>query len=181
MNKKFAAFRKGRIFSTMRAQANPIMRPDMNRLLFLCTGNYYRSRFAEILFNSLASRYRLDWQADSRGLALDLTGGNVGPMANVACESLVMKGIRCTSMQRFPMPVSPADFQTADLIVALDEKEHRPMMRERFPVWENQIVYWLIHDLDLWAAETALPAIESHVNQLANELRENPALAGKAK
>ena len=34
-------------------------------VLFLCTGNYYRSRFAEILFNSVASKLGLPWQASS--------------------------------------------------------------------------------------------------------------------
>jgi protein-tyrosine phosphatase len=152
----------------------------MNRLLFLCTGNYYRSRYSEILFNSLASSHELDWQADSRGLALDLTGGNLGPMAKVAFESLVVKGIRCTSMKRFPIPVSQADFQAADLIIALDEEEHRPMMQVRFPDWENRIIYWLVHDLHLWASETALAAIDSQVNQLVKELRDNPRILGKA-
>ena len=38
-------------------------------VLFLCTGNYYRSRFAEILFNHLAGQSKLAWRADSRGLA----------------------------------------------------------------------------------------------------------------
>jgi protein-tyrosine phosphatase len=136
----------------------------MNRLLFLCTGNYYRSRYSEILFNSLASSHELDWQADSRGLALDLTGGNLGPMAKVAFESLVVK----------------ADFQAADLIIALDEEEHRPMMQVRFPDWENRIIYWLVHDLHLWASETALAAIDSQVNQLVKELRDNPRILGKA-
>src|SRR5579859_2647870 len=130
----------------------------MNRLLFLCTGNYYRSRFAEILFNSMAPGYGLDWRADSRGLALDLAGGNVGTMANVARELLVAKGIRCASMHRFPMAASAADFPAADLVIALDEDEHRPMMRARFPKWEKKIVYWLVHDLDQWTAETALAA-----------------------
>jgi hypothetical protein len=45
----------------------------MNRILFLCTGNYYRSRFAEILFNWHARQRGLRWTADSRGLALDPT------------------------------------------------------------------------------------------------------------
>jgi len=153
----------------------------MNRLLFLCTGNYYRSRYSEILFNSLASSHQLNWQADSRGLALDLAGGNVGPMANVAFESLMAKGIRCTSMKRFPIAVSQVDFQMASLVVALDEEEHRPMMRKRFPARENQIVYWLVHDLHLWAAETALAAIEIQVNRLVKELRDDPGMVGKAK
>ncbi len=36
-----------------------------NRVLFLCTGNYYRSRFAEILFNSVAGKMGLPWMAMS--------------------------------------------------------------------------------------------------------------------
>jgi protein-tyrosine-phosphatase len=44
---------------------------SVRAVLFLCTGNYYRSRFAEGLFNHLASQLRLGWRADSCGLALD--------------------------------------------------------------------------------------------------------------
>ena len=50
-------------------------------VLFLCTGNYYRSRFAEILFNSVAGKMGLQWRASSRGLALERGINNVGPMA----------------------------------------------------------------------------------------------------
>ncbi|HEX9047464.1 MAG TPA: low molecular weight phosphatase family protein, partial [Verrucomicrobiae bacterium] len=85
----------------------------MNRLLFLCTGNYYRSRFAEILFNSLASRSQLDWQADSRGLASEFSPRNVGPMSQAAVEYLVKKGVCCASMQRSPQRVSKVDFDHA--------------------------------------------------------------------
>ncbi len=38
-------------------------------VLFLCTGNYYRSRFAEALFNAVAGKMGLPWKATSRGLA----------------------------------------------------------------------------------------------------------------
>ena len=50
-------------------------------ILFLCTGNHYRSRFAEILFNFVAGRMGLPWKAFSRGLALERGVNNVGPMA----------------------------------------------------------------------------------------------------
>ena len=35
-------------------------------VLFLCTGNYYRSRFAEVLFNSVAGQMGLPWRAHRR-------------------------------------------------------------------------------------------------------------------
>ena len=50
-------------------------------VLFLCTGNYHRSQFAEVLFNSVAEKMRLPWRASSKGLALERGIDNVGPMA----------------------------------------------------------------------------------------------------
>ena len=51
-----------------RVRVGPVTDPegDPPKLLFICTGNYYRSRFAEILFNALASEARL---IGSRSLA----------------------------------------------------------------------------------------------------------------
>ena len=63
-------------------------------VLFLCTGNYYRSRFAEILFNSVAGRMSLPWKAFSRGLALERGVNNVGPMALSAVKALEARGLR---------------------------------------------------------------------------------------
>jgi protein-tyrosine-phosphatase len=37
----------------------------IQRVLFLCTGNYYRSRYAEELFNHLARAEGLGWRAFS--------------------------------------------------------------------------------------------------------------------
>ena len=54
----------------------------MKRVLFLCTGNYYRSRFAEILFNHLAPQHNLDWHAESSGLHVQSDGIiNSGPLS----------------------------------------------------------------------------------------------------
>ena len=63
-------------------------------VLFLCTGNYYRSRFAEILFNSVAGKMGLAWRASSRGLALERGVNNVGPMAVEAITALEALGVR---------------------------------------------------------------------------------------
>ena len=63
-------------------------------VLFLCTGNYYRSRFAEILFNSVAGKMGLPWKASSRGLALERGVNNVGPIAASAVAALGALGVR---------------------------------------------------------------------------------------
>ena len=78
-------------------------------LLFLCTGNYYRSRFAEILFNSVAARMGLHWIASSRGLALERGVNNVGPMAVLAIKALESLGVRAAEdVARIPAQVTLA-------------------------------------------------------------------------
>jgi hypothetical protein len=66
-------------------------------VLFLCTGNYYRSRFAEVLFNSVAGKMGLPWRASSRGLALERGVHNVGPMAAAAVQALEARGLRAVA------------------------------------------------------------------------------------
>lgn len=61
-------------------------------ILFLCTGNYYRSRFAEELFNFRAPALCPGWVAGSRGIAVDLGSANVGPIARQTVEGLGGKG-----------------------------------------------------------------------------------------
>jgi predicted translation initiation factor SUI1 len=129
------------------------------QVLFLCTGNYYRSRFAEILFNSVAGKMGLPWQATSRALALERGSANVGPMARIALESLEARGIRAGEAgARFPQQASEADFQAADRVVALKLTEHQPLLKERFPAWVDKVENWHVDD-----APEVLPLIEREV------------------
>jgi protein-tyrosine-phosphatase len=105
-------------------------------VLFLCTGNYYRSRFAEVLFNSVADRMGLPWRASSRGLALERGVNNVGPMAVSAIKALEALGVRASdAVERFPAQVTTDDLEGAALIVALKHVEHlhRPRPLNRMP------------------------------------------------
>jgi protein-tyrosine phosphatase len=116
-------------------------------VLFLCTGNYYRSRFAEVLFNSVAERMGLPWKALSRGLALERGINNVGPMAVAAIKVLEAMGIRAAeAVARFPAQVTADDLERADRIVALKQAEHLPLLQERFPAWAEKVEFWHIDD-----------------------------------
>ena len=139
-------------------------------LLFLCTGNYYRSRFAEHLFNELARREGLPWRADSRGLALERGVHNVGPISQAAARALREHGISVDGHERMPRSATDADFANARRIIALDESEHLPLISERFPAWAPRVEYWLIHDLDRTDAACALSQIETAVRRLVDEM-----------
>jgi protein-tyrosine phosphatase len=143
----------------------------MQTVLFLCTGNYYRSRYAELLFNELAGQSGLDWRAESRGLLVK-DGVNPGPIAKPTLAALRSAGIEPLQAQteRYPMQVSEAELTAATRIIALKEAEHRPLLASGYPDWETQVDYWHIHDLDQASAEEALGGIDGLVRRLVAEL-----------
>jgi protein-tyrosine-phosphatase len=142
-------------------------------VLFLCTGNYYRSRHAEAVFNHRAAATGLAWRATSRGLALERGAANVGPMARATVARLAALAIPHEPYLRLPAPVTAADFAAARLVVALKEAEHRPLVTERHPDWAGRVEYWAVHDVDFATPDVALPQIEAHVADLVARLAAN--------
>ena len=138
----------------------------MKTVLFLCTGNYYRSRFAEELFNHLAEAAGLDWMARSRALAIERGVGNVGAVSPLALGALQARGVVARGRDRLPAPCTPADLAAADLIVALSEAEHRGLMQERFPAWASRAAYWQVEDIGLVPADVALGLIERQIEAM---------------
>jgi protein-tyrosine phosphatase len=139
----------------------------MKQVLFLCSGNYYRSRFAEHLFNWLATRSDLPWRADSRGLDV---WGNLGPISRHALEGLRSRGVPVNGEHRNPVRLTLADLAASDLVIAVKEAEHRAMLREQFPLWANLVEYWHVDDLDYAGPEEALPILDGEVRALVERL-----------
>jgi predicted translation initiation factor SUI1 len=135
-------------------------------ILFLCTGNYYRSRFAEVLFVSVARKMGLPWNASSRGLALERGLNNIGPMATAAIKSLEALGIRdAERCGRFPAPVTMNELEQADVIIALKHAEHLPLLQQRFPAFTEPVEFWHVDD-----APEALDLIEVKIMDLMARL-----------
>jgi protein-tyrosine phosphatase len=140
----------------------------MREILFICTGNYYRSRYSEALFNDEASRRGLGWRALSRGLAIHLAPPR--GLSPHTIRRLQERGISRGGTGADPVQVREADFRRATRVVALKETEHRPLMARLHPGWENRIEYWEISDLDAATPEVALGAIEAQVMALISGL-----------
>src|SRR5437016_2616970 len=139
-------------------------------VLFLCTGNYYRSRHAAIFFDHLAARESLDWQATSRGLRIGWPG-NFGAMSHFSEDRLRQLGISCDDYRHMPLQCRRCDLEQASLVVALKQDVHRPMFAEYFPDGTARVRYWHVHDVDAAHPETALPEIEKLVEALVAELK----------
>ena len=135
----------------------------MKKILFLCTGNYYRSRTAEELFNHYAQQQGLEWQADSLGLAEDITATrNPGPISVFALEFLEKAGVSPKRSKDFPRSLTLAESKAYDFCIALDETEHRPMIERRFPDIPH-LIYWKVPDVDKESPESALKRIQTRV------------------
>jgi protein-tyrosine phosphatase len=148
-------------------------RSGMKRVLFICTGNYYRSRFAEILFNAAARAHGLPWEATSRGTDIYGAGQyNVGPISIVARAALEARGVTVATDLRHPLPLVEADL-TADLIVAVCEAEHRPHLERDFPAAVKRVEFWAVQDLGDTPAVEALAALEQHVTALLDRLSQS--------
>jgi protein-tyrosine phosphatase len=144
-----------------------------NKLLFICTGNYYRSRYAELFFNDLALKRQINWQATSRGLAAD-EGHNVGPIAPHVLKRLELRGIPINGHARFPMQLEEKDLLASNLIIALDRLDHPPMMAKQFPTWADRITYWDVPDLNIMDSENAFSGIEKNIHSLLEDIRFSP-------
>jgi protein-tyrosine phosphatase len=136
-------------------------------VLFICTGNFYRSRFAEAVFNYHASSLSLPWRAISRGLAIHWATGQLSPFT---AGALAVRRIPLHHTGRDRTQLTEDDLKSADLRILMDRAEHFAMMKEQFPDWTAHAEYWDVPDLPINQPEVALPAIEGKVLELLDRL-----------
>ena len=141
----------------------------MPTVLFLCSGNYYRSRFAEAYFNHRAAELGLPHRAESRGFRLG--ANNFGPISPHAAAGLQQLGIALPSTVRFPAVVVEDELCAAARVIAVKETEHRPLMQQHFPALVEQVEYWQIDDIDCAEPAEALPHLLAKLDALLAGLR----------
>lgn len=140
---------------------------NKKQILFLCTWNYYRSRFAEIFFNWQAANLNLDWVADSRGLALPEST----PKAISGYTSNYLDQLQIPfDPERRPLDATDLDFEASHRIIAIKRDEHLPIIQKRFEHHAPRVEYWDIHDIDTSTPEEQLPLLHAKVGALISEL-----------
>jgi protein-tyrosine phosphatase len=147
-----------------------------NRVLFICTGNFYRSRFAEAVFNHHAEEIDLPWRAASRGLAIHL----VPPQFQLSPHTeqhLNARNIDLRHTAPDRRQLREQDLAESQVVIALKDDEHRPMVRSMFPGWESKITFWDVGDQPEVMPDAGLGQIHEQVLGLIGELREADELA----
>ena len=141
-------------------------------VLFLCTGNYYRSRFAEELFNHHARMRGLGWQADSAGLEVEKWRSyNPGTMSVHTIEKLAAMDIMPVGRSRPERQFDPVEIDEVVHCIALSESEHRPMIERMHPELLERIEFWTVEDTHIEDPANALPMIVERVEKLVDGLQ----------
>lgn len=138
----------------------------MNQVLFICTGNFYRSRYAEMLFNYTTKDYMLKWTSFSRGFR---SSDREAPISRHTMRGLTAKGVFPTQV-RYPIKLSAADLALAHRIILMDEQEHRPMLESDFSEWSDHVEYWNIQDIDFESPDIALDHLNQNIDLLIGSL-----------
>ena len=131
------------------------------KILFVCSGNAYRSPYAE----ALLKKQRPDLDVESAGLQVAI------PIAREV-RNYLKKLDAELYLKSFPESLDKKNLRGYDLIVAMQPR-HKSAVLRKCPECENRIIVWNIEDPYFEEQETAeriYNAIENKVKELAKSL-----------
>jgi protein-tyrosine-phosphatase len=105
------------------------------KVLFVCSGNAYRSPLAEVLLKKL----RPDLEVESAGTEI---AGRISEEA----KEYSMKEKAEQYLKSGPESLNKKDLRQYDLIIAMEQK-HKDSVLRRCPECENKVTVWNIPDL----------------------------------
>ena len=138
----------------------------MQKVLFVCTANIYRSRFSEEVYNYLARKLMLPSRAYSAGLM-------VGQYKTRKIYAPVMEYLNTLDIiprrkDELSIHVNDLDLKEFDKIICMDKNEHEPMVSANTKLDGLNIEYWDIVDEPLVSRKISLPRCYKKVEKLIN-------------
>ncbi len=131
------------------------------KILFVCSGNAYRSPVAEALLKKLKPEIEVD-SAGTDAASL---------ISDVARRYLASENAQ-SHLKKVPEGLEKKDLSTYDLIIVM-KQEHKDILASRCSECENRLVVWNIDDpyfLPHGHAERIFGQIKEKVTELANSL-----------
>lgn len=140
----------------------------MLKVLFVCTANIFRSRFAEEVFNSLAQSSNISAQAFSAGLKVGEY--HIRKIYRPAMDQLKYLNINPKRPDELSVHINDINLQGYDRFICMDENEHRPMVESSSLLQNIDFEYWNIIDEPKVESAVSLPICYSNVKELILEL-----------
>jgi protein-tyrosine phosphatase len=140
----------------------------MFKVLFVCTANIYRSRFSEEVYNHFAIKNDLPTEAFSAGLKVGHF--KTRKIYKPALDELLRLKIKPVRANEDSIHVNDIKLKNYDMIICMDEKEHKPMILLNSAFNGKNIIYWNIIDEPYVSANVSLPKCYKKIRDLISEL-----------
>ena len=161
----------GKSFKIQHSRYTSKYMSKQQRLLFLCTGNYYRSRFSEEYFIHFAEKNGLPWTAYSAGLSRNIDElRNPGPISRYTLEKLKELEITPKAAERFPVSVDQSLLDDHHHTIAVCDREHRPMVLSHFPDYVHKIEFWDVEDIEYISPTVALHQLQEYLDRCLEKM-----------
>jgi len=138
------------------------------KVLFVCTANIHRSRFAEEVFNHLAKKSDSAHQAFSAGLRVG--DYSFRTIYYPALDNLKKFNITPLRSSAHSIHIDNVDISEYGRIICMDEGEHKPMVLANPNLKNDLFEYWNIIDEPKVKSEISLPKCFQRVESLLRDL-----------
>ena len=140
----------------------------MHKVLFVCTANIFRSRFSEEVYNHFAKKLDIPSEAFSAGLRVgEYTTRKI---YTPALQQLKYYNINPSRKDDLSIHINDLDLNVYDMIICMDEVEHRPMVEMNDQLSMVNVDYWNIVDEPMVSSQISLPLCYKKVKTLVEEV-----------
>ena len=140
-----------------------------NKVLFLGISNHCASRFAEIMFNHIASEQLLNYFGVSRGV---MTKHHKHPIDTRTISALTARGVPMSGNLRTPRTLKSQDLNGSEYIVLVSGSELTQRVSRSKIVEGKEIIQWNFKDVGALSPSQLFPALEAEVYLLVRRLQQ---------